>query len=306
MLNGHMETVIPSVFFQVNDVDYQRERLEIDDGDFLDLDWIKNNNDRLIIFSHGLEGNSERNYIKRPALYFSRKKWDILAWNCRSCSGEMNRLPQLYHHGSSDDLERVIQHVLELNRYKTIVLAGYSMGGSINIKYLGTADVPVEIKGSFNFSTPCNLKESMERVEEKGNRVYKNKFMSRLKEKALSVAQRFPGVVSSEKILEVKTFDQFHRAFTLPVLNLSNQEGFYNIASCSNFIPDIQRPVYLINAQNDPMLGPGCNPVEIANMNNYLYLEMPSKGGHLGFTVAASPWSYMETAADLFLNEVIK
>ena len=50
MLNGHWETVIPSMFFKVKEDLYTRERLELSDGDFLDIDSFsaeidrKNNN----------------------------------------------------------------------------------------------------------------------------------------------------------------------------------------------------------------------------------------------------------------------
>jgi len=99
LFNRHMETVIPSLFYKVDGINYQRERLELEDGDFLDLDWLAGGNNRLLILSHGLEGSAGRHYIQRPAKFFSNKGWDILAWNNRSCSGEMNRLPRFYHHG---------------------------------------------------------------------------------------------------------------------------------------------------------------------------------------------------------------
>ena len=93
LLNGHWETIIPSTFRKITDVAYQRERLELADGDFLDLDWLKQSSAKLVIISHGLEGSSERHYAKGMAKFFYRHGWDALAWNCRGCSGEMNRLP---------------------------------------------------------------------------------------------------------------------------------------------------------------------------------------------------------------------
>ena len=71
LLNGHLETIIPSLFHKAPIVNYERQRLELKDGDFIDLDWLlKNNHDRLLIITHGLEGNSERHYVRRTAKYF--------------------------------------------------------------------------------------------------------------------------------------------------------------------------------------------------------------------------------------------
>ncbi|MCZ6692786.1 MAG: alpha/beta hydrolase, partial [Bacteroidetes bacterium] len=62
LFNKHLQTILPAVFRKVKGVDYQRERITIPDGDFLDLDWLRNHHDRLVIISHGLEGNSKRSH----------------------------------------------------------------------------------------------------------------------------------------------------------------------------------------------------------------------------------------------------
>ncbi|MEQ1588434.1 MAG: alpha/beta fold hydrolase [Cyclobacteriaceae bacterium] len=135
LFNGHLETIIPSIFRKVSAV-YQRERIELTDGDFLDLDWLSKGRNKLVIVSHGLEGNSDRHYAKGMAAYFFERGWDAIAWNCRGCSGEINRLPRSYHHGATEDLAAVVDHAIQKS-YTHIVLVGFSMGGSMTLKYLG-------------------------------------------------------------------------------------------------------------------------------------------------------------------------
>ena len=117
--NVHVATVLPSMFREVR-IDYVRERINLADSDFLDLDWVNKGNDKLIIITHGLEGNSNRHYATGTAKLFSEQGWDVVAWNCRSCSGEMNLLPRLYSHVDAPDLAEVIDHVLRTNRYRYI------------------------------------------------------------------------------------------------------------------------------------------------------------------------------------------
>ena len=85
--NGHLQSIIPNVFRKIKGVRYERERLTLSDGDFVDLDWIDKRSRSLVILTHGLEGNSERQYVKGMAKHFSQNNWDVLAWHCRSCSG---------------------------------------------------------------------------------------------------------------------------------------------------------------------------------------------------------------------------
>ena len=63
--NKHLQTILPSVFRKVQFEYQERERLELTDGDFVDLDWYFINDDRkkLVIITHGLEGDSQRHYV---------------------------------------------------------------------------------------------------------------------------------------------------------------------------------------------------------------------------------------------------
>ena len=40
-LNGHFETILPSIWRKVAGVNYEREKIDTPDGDFLNLDWSK-------------------------------------------------------------------------------------------------------------------------------------------------------------------------------------------------------------------------------------------------------------------------
>ena len=113
LINGHFETIIPSIFRKVEGIQYQREKIDTPDKDFLDLDWSNVGSDKLLIISHGLEGSSERHYARGLAKLFNQNGYDVLVWNNRTCGGEMNLQPIMYHHGASYDLKTVLDHVKE-------------------------------------------------------------------------------------------------------------------------------------------------------------------------------------------------
>ena len=92
LFNGHLQTIIPSLFRQVVGVLYERERLITPDDDFIDIDWSRVGSNELVILSHGLEGDSGRPYIQGMVKAFNKRGVDALAWNYRSCSGEPNKL----------------------------------------------------------------------------------------------------------------------------------------------------------------------------------------------------------------------
>lgn len=301
LFNKHLETVVPSMFFKINDINYRRERLELEDGDFLDLDWLGKVEDKLIIITHGLEGNSERHYVQRPAKLFVENGWRALAWNCRSCSGEMNRLPRFYHHGDTDDLSMVVDHAVAKG-FKTIVLMGLSMGGSMSLKYLGEPRKrPTEVKGAVTFSVPCNLKDSAVQLKVKGNGLYEKRFLNKLKKKILLKAEKHEGVDSTG--LDTMTdFDEFHKRYTVPLHGFKSLEDFFQQATCDQYLPEVKYPVLIGNAANDPLLGTDCYPVAIAKQSEYVHLQIPRVGGHVGFTIKGDAYSWMDYRALEFVN----
>lgn len=305
--NGHLQTIIPGIFRKVKNVNYQRERLELEDQDFLDLDWINNESQSLVLLSHGLEGNSDRQYIKGAAKLFSRNGWDVLAWNCRSCSGEMNRSSRLYHHGDIEDIGAVINHALRKKEYRNLVLVGFSMGGAMTLNYLGKngMNIPPQVKAAIAFSTPCDLKEGAEILNLRSNTVYRNRFLRNLKKKILIKGQEFPGLIDLKKLQEIREWRDFDEHFSAPLNNYKDAEDFYFNSSAKNFMEKIQIPTLLVNAQNDPILTPSCTPTFIAKNHPNIFIENPSQGGHCGFMLPNQEFAWSEIRALEFTSEVL-
>lgn len=304
LFNGHLETVVPSLFKKAIEIDFQRERLELKDGDFLDVDWLYRSKQNCVIISHGLEGSSDRPYVRRTASYFAERGWSVMAWNCRSCSGEPNRLPRFYHHGDTADLSVVVQYAADRD-FENIILIGYSMGGSMSLKYLGENIFPKTVKGAVTFSVPCNLHDSALELSKRSNRFYEQRFLKKLLLKIEKKAIKFPEIIKGISLDQIHTFDDFHKHFTVPLHGFESLEDFFTTATCDQSFDRIQVPVLIVNAKNDPMLGAKCYPVTIAQNHPYLYLEMPERGGHVGFSQKQNGQPWMEVRMERFIEEVI-
>ena len=297
--NGHLQTIMPSLTRTVTGVTYKRERLTLSDDDFVDLDWIIRGNRRLIVLTHGLEGDSNRQYMRGTAKLFSENEYDVLAWNCRSCSGEMNRAFRLYNHGEIGDIGEVIQHALKTRPYDEVVLVGYSMGGNITLKYLGVhgANLPTAIKRGIAISSPTDLEASAQLLDHPSNRFYRNRFMKKLVIKISQKAIGFPDRLDMTKLRQVRRWRDFDDFFSAPVNNYRDAGDFYAQASAVNFMRGITIPTLLLNAQNDPLLSTECSPGWLAETHPHIFLETPRTGGHVGFALIRDPHTYAERRA---------
>ena len=307
LFNGHLQTIVPSLWRTVPDVAYQRERLELPDGDFLNLDWsclpAHRPTDALAIVSHGLEGDASRPYVRGMVRALNRAGFDALAWNYRSCGGEMNRLLRSYHLGDTEDLDRVLRHALATGRYRRAYLLGFSAGGNVTLKYLGedAALVPAEVQRAAVFSVPTDLKASSVHIGRLQNQVYMRRFLKSLRLKVRAKAELLPGQVDLEGIEELRDFQQFDDKYTAPMHGFDSAEAYYQYASSGRYLGGIRVPTLLVNAQNDPFLPASCFPREIAASSPYVFLETPPDGGHVGFAESSGEY-YSERRAVAFLT----
>lgn len=283
--NRHLQTILPNVFRRVEGIQYNRERISMSDGDFLDLDWsyahLKTK--RLAVLTHGLLGNSQRPYMLGMARVFNRNGWDVLSWNMRGLSGEPNRLERMTTHGSSDDLEAVVKHILHQKRYSEISLVGFSKGGNIALKYAGEQanSIPSEIKSVVAISAPVDVLGS---VEAMGNHsLYARMFRDKLKKFLLSKV-RMVDPATLLKVLNYQTLLEMTNHYVAPLHGFRNSEDYCVQCSALPYLPQVRVPSLLLNALNDPVLSTSCSPYAIAEKSDYLFLETPALGGHVGFS----------------------
>lgn len=311
--NGHLQTIIPSLFRKVS-IPYVRERIDTPDDDFLDLDWAFPNdesrmkNDKwagakidssfrpaariihhsslnsLVVLSHGLEGSSTSPYLAGMVHHLTRQGYTCLAWHYRSCSGQMNRQQRFYHVGETGDLDLVVQYALAKG-YQTIYLIGFSAGGNVTLKYLGEKGERVNpaIKKVVVFSVPVDLMGSSRRLEQWDSLVYNYRFSRTLKRKVLEKAAVMPGVFPTEAIRKARNVREFDDSFTAPMNGFRDVTDYYTRSSSLPFIPAITVPTLIVSAKNDPFLALTCFPENLARELPNVWMEFPEQGGHCGF-----------------------
>lgn len=296
------------MFRRIPPVVQTRERLELEDGDFLDLDWsysFLGTSKKVLVILHGLEGNAQRPYILGLARYFNKNGWDVAALNFRGCSGEINRLYKSYNAGATSDLDLVISHIISKNKYDSLALNGFSLGGNLLLKYLGEGNkLPAQLKAAVAISAPCDLHGSLKKLEEPSNRIYSGRFIKNLKEQLYLREKHFPENIQKQQISACKNLFSIDDLYTSKAHGFENALDYYQKSSASQFIPNISIPTLLINAKNDNFLSASSSPVTIAEKNPNFYLEMPNHGGHVGF-LQNKKQTYTEERALEFIESFI-
>lgn len=301
--NGHVQTILPVLLPRRRPKWQRRERLDLPDGDFVDLDWFSGGHSRLVILSHGLEGSAEAIYMRGMAATLTAAGWDVLGWNFRGCSGPSNRLPRSYHSGESADLRVVIEHAAQ--DYARIALVGFSLGGNITLKCVGEAEAHPAVVAAVAVSAPVDLASSAEALDNRsGNRIYLKRFLQTLINKTALKARQFPSDILTDGIHAIQTIRDFDDRYTAPLHGFRDADDYWARASSLPHLAKIRVPSLLLSARNDPLLAEPSFPEALALASDLFHLEAPPEGGHVGFIDFAhglQPWH--ERRVVQFLND---
>ena len=287
--SGHYSTIYSAKLRPIPKLKQTRKRLELDDGDFVDVDWSYHVSEdklahKLVILLHGLEGNAQRSYIKGQGQLLIKNGWDVAAMNHRGCSGEDNRLYLSYNSGRTDDLAEFIAHIIDTYSYTEISIVGYSLGGNVLLKYLGEHDaLPMQVKSAVAISTPMHLKGALEQLIKWENFVYSKTFIKDLRRKYKRKMSNFPEAMNTEELKKIGSLLDFDNIYTAKAHGFKDAFDYYEKSSSIHVLENIKIPVLILNAENDSFLCSESYPYELIKKLENVFLEVPRHGGHVGF-----------------------
>src|SRR5262249_27078583 len=242
-----------------------------------------------LVILHGLEGSSRSHYAAGLFHEAARLRLRAVVMHFRSCSGELNRAPRLYHSGETSDFDWVLGQLLGRGPARA-GLIGVSLGGNVILKWLGErgAAAPDRIAAAVAISTPFDLAECA-RVLDVGLRrvLYTAQFLKTMRAKVAAKAALYDGRVDLAAALRARTFAEYDRFVTAPVFGFADERDYWRRSSSGPYLSGIRRPVLLINSRNDPFIPPSALPEVAVTKSGWLEAAFPAEGGHAGFLEGA-------------------
>ncbi len=310
----HLQTVGARFLRSRDSVVNQRERIELADGDFVDLDWVTGVGDSrpapetpLVLVMHGLEGSSKSEYVLEMHRALARHDLASVALNFRSCSGEPNRLPRFYHAGDTADVATVLDLLRTRFPHRPLGAVGFSLGGNVLLKYLGEcgreSSDDASVTAAVAISAPFDLAAGIVTIERGLSRGYQRYLLRKLQRKVRAKAAILQDHVDVKALLAARSVREFDNLGTAPLGGFRDWSDYYAQASSKQFLPDIRRPTLVIRALDDPFLREEEAPPRELTENPFIEGVFPRSGGHVGF-VGGSPrrpvfWAERTAAAFL-------
>ena len=302
----HLQTLWPALCRARPNVTLDRERLELADGDFVDLDWTRASTQRIALILHGLEGSSRSHYARGMLAALERRGWRAGVLHFRGCSGSLNRLARNYHSGDTADLAFVVARIRERWPGAPLAIIGYSLGGNVLLKWLAERKQTAPVAAAVAVSVPFSLGAVATRLERGASRIYQWRLLSDLKRKMRRKLKARPLPLSLADVETGTTFWGFDDRVTAPLHGFADAATYYREASCGPTLRDIARPTLIIHALDDPFMVERVIPAANA-LSPQVRIELSQNGGHVGFIgggVPGRPRYWLEERIPRFLDDL--
>ncbi len=300
----HLQTLWPTLMRRRKKLPLRREQIELQDGDFVDLDWMPQSTGPIVLVLHGLEGSAKSPYAQGMLTALSKQGWRSAVMHFRSCSGTTNRLSRMYHSGDTADVAEVI-HTLKTREPTTpIAVVGFSIGGNVLLKLLGESDQDDSLVAAVAVSVPFELNKSVDRLQRGFSRIYQRYFLRRLKNKIRQKFNEQAAPITLPLSKSLKTIRQFDDKVTAPLHGFADAEDYYVKSSSRQFLKSIHVPTLILQAKDDPFMPASVIPTA-DELSPAITLEVSRRGGHVGFVsgvVPGRPRYWLEERVPAFLS----
>ena len=280
--NPHLQTLVASQFRCPAPIDRQQERLELPDGDFVDLAYNLKNSGPLVCVFHGLQGSIKSTYARGIFYHLCKHGYKVLFMHFRGCSGEPNRLARSYHSGHTDDILYLLDIVSERFTAPNYFAVAYSLGANALLKYLGEVGQNTVIQKAVAISPPLVLAEGANRMNSGISRIYQWHLVSKMQKALATKKLRYPQLDIPGDIKNQRTFWEFDNTFTAPLNGFRDVHDYYEKASSRPWLGKIQIPTTIIFAEDDPFFTRDCIPSD-GELSPSVEFELSQRGGHVGF-----------------------
>lgn len=283
----------------------------------------------IVVLLHGLGGTSQSTYIQSSADFLLRHGHRVLLVDFRGAGESASECRRLHHPGRTEDIARLLEAADSETERKLqqagVVLVGYSLGGSVLLKFLAESSVATSdptmtaalddednrpagsamgILGAITVSAPLDLEATSKCLARPSRWIYQLYLLDRMREQALAD----DADVSDEEreaIREAASVWEFDTCFTAPRCGFDTVEEYYRENSAGPTLAQIDVPTALVYALDDPFV-PASQYLETdwSGLPRMQPIIAPT-GGHVGFRAKGLDDGWHNHCIDRFVRQLV-
>ncbi|XP_077991419.1 monoacylglycerol lipase ABHD2-like [Glandiceps talaboti] len=282
--------------------------------------------DYTLCVAPGIGNSSECKYIRTFVDYSRSHGYRVAVLNHLGALKNVPLTsPRIFTYGETDEYAAMVTYLEDRHPNTHFIGVGFSMGGNIVLKYLGEnasrqdkflCGVSLcqgyeliygidamhqweKLRRFYNFAMTENMKSLLRRNKDmlfgNGAKMYYQKEGKKVPDYDL------------DKIFEATSLLHIDENFTRKMACYNSVEDFYRGASSCSYIPNIQIPLMVLNAEDDPLIPLKAYDIpkkHAQTVNNSIFVTT-KHGGHLGYFEGGVVFSNTVTWLDRVIIEYL-
>lgn len=240
-----------------------------------------------LVVVHGLGGSSEGSYgLSIGALAFARG-WNVARMNMRGAGDGEALCARTYNAGLDGDVVAVLRALAQIT--PRLALAGFSLGANIAALAMGRSAerLPPGLFAAAAVSAPLDLSACADALDSPRNRLYCGNYLIQLRDGYRRRQRARPDLYEAGRERGTRTIREYDDRITARYGGYEGAADYYARSSAGPWLTSIERPLLLLNADDDPMI-----PSESVRRwplpeHGKVVREVTATGGHVGFFAPA-------------------
>jgi predicted alpha/beta-fold hydrolase len=235
----------------------------------------------VVLIGHGMGGCSESGYMRRISAKLFQEGFGVFMMNHRGSGRGIGLCDRLWNGGSSEDLARMIQFIVDLYPARKLLVIGFSLTGNILLKYLGEGrQIPSNVHSALAVNPPLDLKVASQQISEgPWSNTFNKYYLELMNRQVEAMVECHPDAF--QPATTPNTIWDFDVEYTAPAFGYPRVEAYYEECSSKQFLEHITIPTTILCSQDDPFI-----PRDIfqsARMSQQIDFINPEFGGHMGY-----------------------
>ncbi len=278
------QTIIGSLFTSNPELPRRAQhRIRLDEKNLLLMYELKAAEETapVVLIGHGMGGCSESGYMRRIAAKLVQEGFGVFMMNHRGSGHGIGLCDRLWNGGSSEDLARMIQFIVDLHPARKLLVMGFSLTGNILLKYLGEGrQITSNVHSALAVNPPLDLEVASRQISEgPWSNTFNKYYLNLMNRQVEAMVECHPDAF--RPAATPNTIWEFDVEYTAPAFGYPRVEAYYEECSAKQFLEPIAVPTTILCSQDDPFIPPEI--FQSARMSQQIDFINPEFGGHMGY-----------------------
>jgi len=240
-----------------------------------------------VVILHGIAGTKDSLCCVRAAVAIHRAGYHAVRLDMRAAGDSVIDAPSLYHGGLTTDLDLTVRDLLAHPRVESVLVLGFSGGGSIALKLAGEwgENAPAGVRAVASISGPLDYVHVAARMDSFACALYRYRVLGGLLDRARAFAEHHPkrAHYKAADLHGIKRFRAYDDAVIVPMYQFESVDHYYRAVSSGPYLEKIEVPSIVIHAEDDPMVPiAGVRPW-FDRTSSHVRVATSQHGGHIGW-----------------------